>query len=580
MGKFIRMVKFLLRHTREKSGVSPRVLVGFVLFAGVVSGAASAGLLVLISRGVSNAENLTVGLIGAFLGLCLVLPLARFISQVLLVHLTQVTMLDLRMELSRQILASPLRRLEALGPSRLLVAMTEDTALIREVLTTMPLLFMHMTIVVSCLVYLAVLSFELLGVVLAFLVLGVLTYRWAMNRSIPYFRKVREGSDRLLQLFRGLTDGTKELKLHAGRRRGFLEQVVESTLKIQDANMRGRVIHAAANSWGMILSFVLIGVVFIMFRLMEDVSLETLTGTVLVILYMRTPVDVMLQMMPSVSRANVSVERVAELGVQLESPSSDAAVDVDRDLDPGWRSLAMRQVAHTYHREDEDSEFVLGPVDLELQPGEILFVVGGNGSGKTTLAKMLLGLYPPESGEILLDGEPVADDPISWAAYRERFSAVFSDFFLFDTLLGLDHDADLDRNAREYLQKLRIAHKVTVEDGALSTIELSQGQRKRLALLTAYLEDRPIYLFDEWAADQDPYFKEIFYLELLPELKRRGKTVIVISHDDRYYHVADRIAKLDYGQLSYVGGFEGYVESLGAATEDLVSSGPTAAAAD
>ena len=132
---------------------------------------------------------------------------------------------------------------------------------------------------------------------------------------------------------------------------------------------------------------------------------------------------------------------------------------------------------------------------------------------------------------------------------REHFSAVFSDFYLFERLLGL-LGPELELQAQQFLQQLKLSEKVKVAHGKLSTIDLSQGQRKRLALLTAYLEDRPIYIFDEWAADQDPYFKNIFYMHLLPELKARGKTVLVVSHDDRYYHVADRVIKLDEGQLA------------------------------
>jgi putative ATP-binding cassette transporter len=132
--------------------------------------------------------------------------------------------------------------------------------------------------------------------------------------------------------------------------------------------------------------------------------------------------------------------------------------------------------------------------------------------------------------------------------FRQLFSAVFSDFHLFEKLLGLDGPG-LDARARAYLTQLRLEHKLQVRDGELSTSKLSQGQRKRLALLTAYLEDRPFYVFDEWAADQDPSFKEVFYLRMLPELKARGKAVLVISHDDHYYHVADHLIKLDYGQI-------------------------------
>ena len=152
----------------------------------------------------------------------------------------------------------------------------------------------------------------------------------------------------------------------------------------------------------------------------------------------------------------------------------------------------------------------------------------------------------PDTGEIRLDGKVVDDRHRE--LYRQLFSTVFADFYLFDRLVGL-RLTDLDDRSQTYLDRLELSHKVSVRDGKLSTTALSQGQRKRLALLTAYLEDRPIYLFDEWAADQDPFFREIFYQQLLPELKQRGKTILVISHDDRYFHLADRLLKLDYGKI-------------------------------
>jgi putative ATP-binding cassette transporter len=189
---------------------------------------------------------------------------------------------------------------------------------------------------------------------------------------------------------------------------------------------------------------------------------------------------------------------------------------------------------------------VLGPIDVTIEPGEMVFVVGGNGSGKTTLAKIIIGLYSPEQGAVRLNGELINEELSEY--YRQHFSSVFADFFLFDTLLGAGR-IKLDKRAHEYLAKLHLDHKVTVKDGVLSTTDLSRGQRKRLALLTAYLEDRPFYIFDEWASDQDPVFKEIFYTQLLPELKSRGKTLIVITHDEKYFDLADRLLKLEYGKL-------------------------------
>jgi putative ATP-binding cassette transporter len=204
-------------------------------------------------------------------------------------------------------------------------------------------------------------------------------------------------------------------------------------------------------------------------------------------------------------------------------------------------------VCHTYYRDAQDGAFVLGPLSLELRPAEIVFLTGGNGSGKTTLAKLLVGLYAPEQGRIWLDERVVTD--ATREAYRQQFSAVFSDFHLFDALLGAD-GADVDRRAARLLEALRLSHKVSVRDGVLSTTSLSLGQRKRLALLAAWLEERPVVVFDEWAADQDPLFKDVFYRHVLVELKARGKAVLVISHDDRYFDVADRRFELCEGRLS------------------------------
>jgi putative ATP-binding cassette transporter len=187
-------------------------------------------------------------------------------------------------------------------------------------------------------------------------------------------------------------------------------------------------------------------------------------------------------------------------------------------------------------------------VDLTLHPGEALFLIGGNGSGKTTLAKLLIGLYAPEEGEIRLDGRLVTEETRD--EYLQRFSVVFYDFFLFDRLFGVD-PGHLRAHGGDYLARLQLDRKVRLEGDRLSTLDLSQGQRKRLALLAAYLEDRPIHVFDEWASDQDPTFKEVFYHQLLPELKARGKTVVVITHDDHYFDAADRIVKLEQGRVEY-----------------------------
>jgi putative pyoverdin transport system ATP-binding/permease protein len=302
-----------------------------------------------------------------------------------------------------------------------------------------------------------------------------------------------------------------------------------------------------AQNWSHLLFFTLVGMILFILPSIQYVSPHAMTGYIVTTLYLMGPLSGVLGSLSVFSRASVALDKIQQLGLTLASVR--AADETGMEATPGPNSfskLELVDITHAYHREQDDNHFVLGPINLTFQPGELVFIVGGNGSGKSTLAKLLTGLYPPESGEIRIDGRPVTNE--NRDDYRQVFSAVFVDFYLFDNLLGL-HDPRLDEQAGEYLEQLQLSHKVQIAEGRFSTTALSQGQRKRLALLTAYLEDRPFYLFDEWASDQDPVFKEVFYTRLLPELKKRGKAVVVITHDDRYFWAADRIIKLDYGKV-------------------------------
>jgi putative ATP-binding cassette transporter len=379
------------------------------------------------------------------------------------------------------------------------------------------------------------------------MILAVVSYQFAMTRAQYYFKKVRESWDLLFKDFQALTEGTKELKLHRARREAFISKVLSVNAQtLRRHNIYANAIYNGARSWGQVLIFVFIGLMLFAVPGFSAVSLQTRMSYTLILLYLMTPVEVILNSVPLLGRAKIAVQKVEDLGLLLPSGVDSAYSKPRSEGESKWQTLELTGVTHTYYRESEDDNFVLGPIDLSFSRGELVFLTGGNGSGKTTFAKLLTGLYMPESGEIRLDNNLVTDETRD--DYRQNFSVVFSDFYLFETLLGLESNAT-DAKAQYYLQQLHLNHKVTVENGALSTTSLSQGQRKRLALLTAYLEDRPFYVFDEWAADQDPLFKKIFYHQLLPELKSRNKTILVISHDEMYYHIADRVVRLNYGML-------------------------------
>lgn len=535
----MRLLRFLLQHSRGTLVLA--------ILAGIISGVGNTVLLALINSVLGHGGRSSLAPLAGFFGLCLFVPVSRIASELLLIRLGQNTVLELQMRLSRQVLSVPLRLLEKIGSQRILSTLTDDIPAITAAVSTIPLLCLNVAILIGALIYLGWLSWIMLCAVLVGMALGIVTYQLPVAKALDRLRLAREISDRLYESFRALTDGAKELKVHRPRREAFFNvELLGAAQEFRARSIEGMSIYSIAASWGQMLVFLVLGLVLFLAPRMIPLGAPVLTGYALTLLYLMTPLQVAMNAVPVFGRARVALDRIDRLGLELKREPAGEAVPTEDMTVNSWQSLDLAGVWHAYRREGEDGEFRLGPMDLSLRPGELVFIVGGNGSGKTTLAKLLVGLYVPDGGEIRLDGIPISD--ANRDQYRQHFSVVFSDFFLLSGLFGLEAP-DLDVRAAELLCELRLQDRVKVRGGKFSDIELSQGQRKRLALLTAWLEDRPIYLFDEWAADQDPFFKEIFYRELLPRLKAKGKTILVISHDDRYYHLGDRLLRLEEGNI-------------------------------
>jgi putative ATP-binding cassette transporter len=537
----MKLLSFLLRYSKGRIALAAGV--------GVIGGVSSAALMIVINERLKASGPSIRSYAWSFAGFVAAVLITNLTSRLVLVHLSQHATYDLNMRLCRQVLATPLRRLEEVGMHRVLTTLTQDVPSITAALIELPFFLINATVIVVCFVYLGWLSLTVLVGLIISLTVGMVTFSVLRARARAALKFAREEADALLGHFRALIEGTKELKLNRRRREEFFARVLQPTAESYRRHyIKGRTVYAAVHSWGQVLYFIVIGLLLFALPLALDVSLATLTTYTIIVLFMRAPIGSMMELAPIFSMANIAIEKVEELGLSLAAAGPGETSTETFTPAVTWTRIDLVDVTHTYFQEREDRNFICGPISLTLRPGELVFVMGGNGSGKTTLAKLITALYVPESGEIRLDGEPVNDS--NRDRYRQHFSAIFSDFYLFRHLLGLEPD-DLESRARAGLSRLQLDHKVEVAAGSLSTTELSQGQRKRLALLIAFLEDRPIYLFDEWAADQDPAFREVFYMELLPELKASGKTIIVISHDDRYFHIADRLIKMDYGRIEY-----------------------------
>ncbi len=536
-----------------------RTLSGAVV-AGLVGGAGCSTLIILlIHRQLSGVSTSGIALPLMYVGTIALYLTISSVSEYLLLSVAQEELRELRMRLSRRILELPLERVEELGSARIMAALTEDLGRVAESIRKLTTLVLSGSLLAGVCVYLIWLSPLLFGATALLFVVGSQLYRWPLRRLQllqRYWTRLREGYDTLLRQFEGLARGTKELLMHKGRREEFVDKgMAEICLGMRDDSIRAGTWQNLLFRMGDVLYYGILGVALFVLPTVAFVEPEVITGYVIAGLYAMVPLSSILNFGPNFGEAHIALDRLAQMGVIVvdreepnqapdeSKPDSWPPEQLSRPAIPPH--LRLDAISYEY-RHGEELPFQLGPLTLELPAGELTFLTGGNGSGKTTLFKILCGLYLPAQGSLTFNGHEVT--PATIEDYRRHFSVVFSDFHLFDRFYGQDR-VEMDQRSVEWLKRLELDGKVHVRDGRISTTDLSQGQRKRLALMTAFLEDRPVYLFDEWAADQDPHFKEIFYTELLPELKAKGRTVLAITHDDRWYGIADRVLKLSDGQL-------------------------------
>jgi putative ATP-binding cassette transporter len=532
------MLKYLINQSK--------LLLLSASFASIVHGICSVLLLAQISEALTStaSDQDEMALIFAATALCVML--SYMVAAILFERLGQRAHSELRSFIAQRVIAADYRQLEQLGAARVQSALSEHCTRVAEFFVSFPVILTNAVVVAGCLVYMAFLSWQVFLLALVVIGFGSLGYHLAHLRAIKHLDIAAQEQDNLFAYFRSLTDGAKELRLNRDKRTTFYDDVLKRSIeKVRKERTFGMSVFVASASWGNFLIYAFIGLV--LFLLVGDVPDRTLimTGYALVFVYMVGPLEALLLNIPRANLAQVSADHIEEITHSMFSSESQT----DKTDLPPLQSIVLQRVLHRYYHEQKDEMFTLGPIDLQFFPGEITFLIGGNGSGKTTLAKLLVGLYSPEEGSISLNGKVI--DDTNRDNYRQFFTTIFSDFHLFERLLETDHGNDLDQRGNQLLAKLHLQNKVKVQDGAFTTLTLSQGQRKRLALVIAYLENRPFLVFDEWAADQDPAFKEIFYYELLPELRAMGKAILVISHDDRYFHLADRVLRMENGRLIF-----------------------------
>ncbi|AUY09890.1 MULTISPECIES: multidrug ABC transporter permease/ATP-binding protein [Aeromonas] len=515
----------------------PFIAISLLSLLSAVSGI---GVIAFINQSLIESVGDPLPILGQLVGLVLLLLVITLGSQLALTTLGHHFVYRLRGRLLKQLLDTDVARLRQIGQGPLLASLSSDIGQITIAFVRLPELVQGLVLTLGSIIYLGLLSPALLGVTALWVTVTMVVGWLLVNRVYRHLAHMRQAEDRLYQNYQSIIAGCKELALNRERAHFVYHQLYEQNARdYREQIIRADTYHLSAVNWSNIMMLGAIGLVFFLANGLGWANTNVAATFALTLLFLRTPLLQGIGALPTLIAAQVAFDKIAALN--LAEP--DEAFPLPPAPRP-WQRIELDQVSFHYQGE---GGFSVGPINLVIERGEQIFLIGGNGSGKSTVAMLLTGLYQPVSGRILLDGEPVTDRN----GYLGLFSAIFTDYHLFQHLLGPEPKEAL---VAEWLERLQMGSKLAIEDGFIADIDLSQGQRKRVALLLALAEQREIMLFDEWAADQDPQFRRIFYQVLLPRLKEMGKTVIAISHDDHYFSLADRLLEMRQGRLTELTG--------------------------
>lgn len=468
----------------------------------------------------------------------------RKVLSVFIIRLSQTVFWDLRKQIVSLVLKSDYEKLSG-RKTEVHSALVSDINILTQASQSIIDFFTATVLTLVCFVYLASLSLVLFGITLLVAFAGISIYRLRASINLNKLQRARTLENDFQASFNSILDGFKELFMDARKGRSiFDQQIIPVSREAYENNTKAYIGFLNNQITGYTLFYALIAAILIFLSAALKIEVKHTVTFVFTLLYLLGAINTIMVLMPALVRAKVAAGRVLDLRDTLQKDEIPVVTGAARIFKEELEQITIDNLL--YHYGTADKAFGIGPINLDIQKGDVIFIYGGNGSGKTTFIHTLLGLHVPSGGEIRFNGLKIDND--LYAEYKALFAVVFSDFYLFNELHGIDH-FDIEK-WHFYLQLFELEDKVSIDDkGVFSTTNLSTGQRKRLVLIAALLEEKPILVIDEWAADQDPYFRKKFYTEIIPLLKQQEITIIAITHDDRYYHCADKLFRMEYGNL-------------------------------
>lgn len=522
---------------------------GLIFWCIVLTGLAAVlniALVVTVNDAISGGLQVSPENTALFFGAAALLFLVGVVSQTILRKLGVRVISSLRKNIAGSALITKYSRIESLGKSKVHASLTYDVQSIFQMFGVFPLVVFNALIIIGGLSYLAYLSPLYCIVLISVISVFILIFYAMSGRINVSYEALRNHEEDLNGNMLILTDGARELSISRAKKSYFYEKLLEPAIDgWGNRCLKLGKQEAVLNNLMSLAIFIIFGIILFFVYPSYPVEPKVISGFFVTLLFIRNPIGIVVESVSVFISASVAYSRVKALN--LESEGWRDVLDEKVDLVNTPLKLEIKGVKYQYPEANGEAGFKIGPVNLNISSGEVVFITGANGSGKSTLGKILSSLYEPSEGSISL--YDLSGKYGKKLIYPDYLDVIFSDFYLFDFFVEENERSIRDEGMDYWLSMLELDDKVEINGNMFSTTKLSHGQRKRLALVNSLISNKPILLFDEWAADQDPVFRSFFYNTLLPKFSRLGKMIIVISHDKEYFDRADRMYEMVGGTL-------------------------------
>lgn len=402
-------------------------------------------------------------------------------------------------------------------------------------------------VTIGCFIYMGIQSKTLLSITLGVAIFGVFLYLIGVHFNKKKLAISRELENSFMKTFLDIFSGFKEIHMNPNIGRDIFNRKISKISNESFVNNTSAFTgFLNVQITGEVLFYALIAFILICNSFFISDTPTSIVNFVFILLYLLGSLNTLVLTIPVIVQAKIASDRIYKLKNDLSDERFENNRVSKKTSLAEFNSIEVSNLMFTYENEKKDISFTIGPLNFLLEKGEAIFIYGGNGSGKTTLINAILGILQFNKGTICFNSIELSED--NYGDYRNLFSVVFNDFHLFEELYGVENISEDLIN--EYLEMFELNEKVSFANNSFSSNNLSTGQRKRLSLIIALVRLNPVLVLDEWAADQDPAFRKKFYKQIIPTLKAKGFSIIAITHDDAYYHIADKLYKMDLGQLT------------------------------